>query len=236
MRFRFFLAILALVLVLFFPALGQNLAGSVQASSQVLSQQLSAGNLDVSFQGLGLVSGEMVDMTVTNNGSEPVTLEFLPGMVLDDPSGKVQPIMLEEAFKMTVEPGETVGKTLRGYCLDHSKDAPSGNAAENYELATDLEQYTPAIEVLYSGLKLDRAQKLKPVLRPRLHRTVVLQRSIWASVGEKNPKTQEELASDIQREIATQNSMLFPLDQVDCLSERLWADVQRVMQEAASSR
>ncbi len=225
----------ALLLLLFWSALpvpAQSTIASVQAASVALAGQLASAEIEVSFEGLGLVSGEMVDMTLTNSGQSEATLRFVPGMVLDDPTGQVQPIMLEESVELTLEPGESIRKTLRAYCLDHSKDAPSGAAAENYELATDLLQYEPAIDVIYAGLELERAQKLRPVLRPVAHRTVVLQRSIWASVGEKNPKSRQELAGDIRQEIATANNALFAPEQVDCLSKRIWSDVQRILQAA----
>jgi hypothetical protein len=50
-----------------------------------------------------------------------------------------------------------------------------------------------------------------------------------ANTGNKN-----ELRHDIENEIGT-NSSIFPQGSLDCLSQRLWNDVQRIMAEAEAN-
>ncbi len=172
-------------------------------------------------------------MELSNTSGSPVTFRFVPGMVLEDPGRQVQPVLLEENLKFTLQPGESVKRRLRGYCLDYSKEPPAAETQEDYQMAVELGDYQRPIGVLYAGLKLDRQQKLKPVLRPLIHRTVVIQRGVWAVMGGENPDSSGELEKDLEDEIKYR-SAIFPEGQIHCLSERIWADVQRVMNEADS--
>jgi hypothetical protein len=227
------LTIFLFCFLLFGQVFAQDGAGTLQ-SVQDLSRQFRAevdnGGASVVWTGLGLVSGEMVDMELTNNGDAPQGFRFVPGMILQDPGKSVQPIVLEESLSFTLEPGETVKRRMRGYCLDYSKEPPAVDTEEDYEMITDLSGYERVVEVLYNGLQLDRDQELKPVLRPLVYRTVVIQRAIWAVLGGENPGTEDDLKDDLEEEIRYRSS-IFPEGQLDCLSERIWADVQKVMAE-----
>jgi hypothetical protein len=201
---------------------------TVLSTSQRFRAQLQNGSATVEWTGLGLVSGDMVDMELTNVSGSAQEFRFVPGMVLSDPGEQVQPILLEENLQFTLKPGETVKKRMRGYCLDYSKEPPASGTKEDYEVTEDLEDYEKAVSVLYRGLDLDRRQKLKPVLRPLIHRTVVIQRAIWAVMGGENPGSEDELKEDLEDEIRYR-SAVFPEGQLHCLSERIWADVQKIM-------
>ena len=196
--------------------------------SQNFRSQVDSGSSEVQWTGLGLVSGDMVDMRLENTSSTPQSYEFVPGMVLEDPGESVQPILLEEKLSFTLEPGEVVKRRMRGYCLDYSKEPPASGDQEDYQVATELDEYESAVDVVYRGLDLEERQKLKPVLRPIVHRTVVIQRAIWAVLGGENPVSQEELKKDLEDEIRYRSS-IFPEGQLDCLSRRIWSDVQQVM-------
>ena len=223
-----------ILLLLALPSMAQSntvIVGGVQGASQTLRGQLDSGQASAVWTGLGLVSGDMVDLQMTNNSATPQTYRFVPGMVLEDPGKQVQPIMLDENLEFTLQPGESVKKTMRGYCLDFSKEPPAAESKEDYEVAVDLADYKAAIAVLYGGLRLDGEDKLKPVLRPLIHRTVTTQRAVWAVLGGKNPDSKDDLRDDIENEIRY-NSSIFPEGQTDCLSQRLWNDVQKIMAEA----
>lgn len=212
---------------------GQEASSALQtviAVSQEFRSKVDSGSANVQWTGLGLVSGDMVDMELTNDSSAAQTFRFVPGMILQDPGKKVQPIVLEENLSFSLEPGETVKRRMRGYCLDYSKEPPAADTKEDYEVTPDLSGYEDVVAVLYNGLRLDRDQKLRPVLRPLTYRTVVIQRAIWAVLGGENPGTEEELKDDLEDEIRYRSS-IFPEGQLDCLSERIWADVQKVMAE-----
>jgi hypothetical protein len=203
---------------------------TVQSVSQQFRSKIDTGDASVEWTGLGLVSGDMVDMELTNDSGTAQEFRFVPGMILQDPGKKVQPIVLEENLQFTLEPGETVKRRMRGYCLDYSKEPPAADTKEDYEVDPDLEGFERVVTVLYNGLELDRDQKLKPVLRPLTYRTVVIQRAIWAVLGGENPGSEEELKDDLEDEIRYRSSV-FPEGQLNCLSERIWADVQKVMAE-----
>lgn len=213
------------------PVLAQADSAPVQTvleTSRAFRGQVDSGQASVQWTGLGLVSGDMVDMELTNTSDSPQQFRFVPGMILQDPGKRVQPVLLEESLSFTLQPGETVKRRMRGYCLDYSKEPPASGDQEDYQVATDLSGYERAVNVLYRGLDLERRQKLKPVLRPLVHRTVVIQRAIWAVLGGENPATEDELKKDLEDEIRYRSS-IFPEGQLDCLSRRIWSDVQQIV-------
>lgn len=227
------LKLICLCLLVAGSAWSQTTVDVVQQVSRQFRQQVDGGEASVKWTGMGLVSGDMVDMELSNTSNSAVTFRFVPGMVLEDPGRQVQPVLLEENLKFTLQPGQSIKRRLRGYCLDYSKEPPAAETEEDYQVAMDLGNYQRPIGVLYAGLKLDREQKLKPVLRPLIHRTVVIQRGVWAVLGGENPNSSEELEKDLEDEIKYRSS-IFPEGQIHCLSERIWADVQKVMSEADS--
>lgn len=227
------LIFVALWLPLATLAQGESAAAPLQTVKSVSQQfltQVNSGQASVKWTGLGLVSGDMVDMTLTNESGETQRFRFVPGMVLQDPGKRVQPVILEENLSFSLPPGQSVKRRMRGYCLDYSKEPPAAGSEEDYQISPDLTGYEQAIEILYRGLALDEEQKLKPVLRPLIHRTVVIQRAIWAVLGGENPSSEEELEDDLEDEIRYRSS-IFPEGQLNCLSQRIWSDVQKVMSD-----
>ncbi len=212
------------------PAWAQNgsAVATVEQASKVLVGQLADG-LGISWSGLGSVAGEMVDATVTNNSSAPMEVAFLPGMVLVDARGESQPIMLEEHVRVTLKPGEsTTLSGMRAYCLDHSKEPPGQGSGVEYKVMTNLANYASAIQNLWAGLRLDREGAYTPVLKPLLHRTLVIQRSVWASLGGNNPNSQEKLTSDLEADLVGKGSDVSQ-QKVNWLSDKIWSDVVKTM-------
>jgi len=209
-------------------AQGPSALETVRSTSRDFRGQVDSGAANVQWIGLGLVSGDMVDMELTNTSDSPQEFRFVPGMILQDPGKQVQPVILEESARFTLQPGESIKKRMRGYCLDYSKDPPASGTQQDYEIDPDLEGYEGVVAVLYRGLELDRQQKLKPVLRPIVHRTVVIQRAIWAVLGGENPGTEDDLKDDLEDEIRYRSAII-PEGQLNCLSERIWSDVQKIM-------
>lgn len=216
------------------PANNSSLVNNVEQASQNFRRQVDGGQATADWTGLGLVSGDMVDLDLTNRGASAQSFRFVPGMVLEDPGKQVQPILLDENLNFTLEPGESVKRRMRGYCLDYSKSPPASQSKEDYVMAVNLDAYRQAIAVLYSGLRLAQEDKLKPVMRPLVHRTITTQRAVWAVIGGDNPTTREELREEIEAELRA-NSSLFPEGQLECLSQRLWSDVQNIMIEAKAN-
>jgi hypothetical protein len=54
-------------------------------------------------------------------------------------------------------------------------------------------------------------------------------------LGEKDPESKDDLRDDIESKICN-NSTIFPEGQSDCLSERLWNDVRKIMAEAQANK
>lgn len=224
---------LTLLLLAFLPALAQDgsAVSTVTSSSQALAGQQGQG-LSIEWSGLGRVAGEMVDASFTNTSSEVLTVELMPGMVLIDASGESQPIMLETYNKFTLQPGERASLNgLRAYCLDHAKEPPSLGKGVEYNVVTDYSKYAEAVRTLWAGLRLDSNGKYQPVLKPLQHRTVVIQRSIWASLGGNNPTTLDKLTEDLKDDVKAGNHS-FSEDKVEWLANGLWKDVEQT-QEAA---
>ena len=211
-----------------------KLVYSVQEVSVQFRKQIDSKQASVKWIGMGLVSGDMVDMELTNLTDQPLSFRLVPGMVLQDPGQEVQPILLEENLRFTLKGGETVKRRLRGYCLDYRKNPPARASEEDYQVRTDLAKYKDAIEIVYSGLRLEKRGKLRPVLRPLIHRTVVIQRAVWSVMGEGNPNSQAELVLDLEDELQYRSS-IFPEGQTNCLSDRLWADVQQILKDSGVS-
>lgn len=212
-----------------------QLVESVESVSIQFRQQIESQRASVKWIGMGLVSGDMVDMELTNLTDQAISFRLVPGMVLQDPGQEVQPILLEENLRFTLEGGETVKRRLRGYCLDYRKNPPARSSEEDYQVRTDLDKYRSAIGIVYSGLRLEKEGRLRPVLRPLIHRTVVIQRAVWSVMGEGNPNSQEELVLDLDDELKYRSS-IFPEGQTNCLSDRLWADVQKILNDSGVSK
>ncbi len=199
------------------------------ASAAVLSEE--ADGLDIDWTGKGTVAGEMLDATFTNNGKGALTVDIVPGIVLTDKEQKAQPIMLEDTLKFTLQPGESTSMPLRGYCLDFELDPPAMGAGVDYEVAQDVSRYETAIRNLWAGLRLDRDGGFKPVLKPLMHRTIVIQRSIWASLGGNNPTTVEKLDEDLRDDTA-QAGLEYSNQKVRFLTNRIWDDVEKTQAAA----
>lgn len=204
----------------------------VRNASRHLASQFGSGALDAQWMGLGRVGGDMIVMDMTNASNQPQWVEFVPGMVLDiaQESG-IQPVMLEEGWRYQLRPGETLHRTLRGYCLDQNRSAPPDGQVVAYTLMADPEPYADSIRVVWAGLNLDANNRFKPILRPLAHRTVVIQRAIWATLDKAGQMDQARLARDLKQEAEDQGRTLSD-GTVEKLSEGIWRDVNSTLEEA----
>ena len=62
----------------------------VEQQAKTLQSQLQSGEASIKWIGNGLISGDMVDMELTNTSSNPQTFRFVPGLVLQDPGQAVR--------------------------------------------------------------------------------------------------------------------------------------------------
>lgn len=229
-KFKTALVVLWLALAPLAYAQDGSAVSTVKTASQAVLKE-EADGLDIDWTGRGTVAGDMLDATFTNNGKEAVTVDIVPGIVLNDKDQKAQPIMLEDTLKFTLQPGESTSMPLRGYCLDFELDPPALGAGVDYEVAGDVAKYETAIRNLWAGLRLDRDGAYKPVLKPLMHRTIVIQRSIWASLGGNNPTTVEKLDEDL-REDTAEAGLEYSNQKVRFLTNRIWDDVEKTQAAA----
>lgn len=229
-KFKTALIVLWLALAPLAYAQDGSAVSTVRSAAAVVLQEETDG-LDIDWTGKGTVAGEMLNATFTNNGKGALTVNLVPGIVLTDKDGQAQPIMLEDTMEFTLQPGESTSMPLRGYCLDFNLDPPALGAGVEYQVAQDVSQYETAIKNLWAGLRLDRDGAYKPVLKPLMHRTIVIQRSIWASLGGNNPTTEEKLDADL-REDTAKAGLEFSAEKVHFLTERIWADVEKTQAAA----
>ncbi len=229
-RARLVAAVLLLCLLPVAAQSGAAVSAVTQAAGALVAQQ-EAG-LSIDWSGLGRVAGEMVDAAFTNNSSAPMTVKLIPGIVLADNDGESQSIMLEINTEFELAPGEAVAlESVRAYCLEHEKDPPALGQGVDYQVVTDVSGFAPAIKNLWAGLRLDLNGQYQPVLKPIQHRTLVIQRAIWASLGEPNPGSQEKLTTDLKKDAATGEHGLSD-DKIEWLSGRIWGDVEKTIQES----
>ncbi|MEW6283001.1 MAG: hypothetical protein AB1758_30590, partial [Candidatus Eremiobacterota bacterium] len=177
--------------------------------------------------------GDMVVMDLSNPTRQPVAVEFVPGMVLDvDLASGIQPVMLEQGWKYTLKPGESLHRILRAYCLDPNRSAPPEGQVVAYHVAPSVSPYEDCVLVLWAGLRLDGDNRFQPVLRPLTHRTVVIQRAIWAVLANQDRMAgRDRLARDLREDAEVQGRTLSE-GTVNRLADGIWRDVERTLQEA----
>ena len=187
---------------------------------------INNGSLVPLWIGQGRVAGEMLDLALRNTTEQPISVELEPGMVLEleDPelSSAFQPIMLESQKTILVPPGGESRMSLRGYCLDYSLAPPSAGKPFPYSFASNTDQFQPARNVLDASLNYDAEQNLLPA---EYQRTVVIQRGIWAALGQTN---EDKLYDDILSDAASSGKSISK-KKARRLARDIWNEVERLM-------
>lgn len=170
------------------PSRQVNVAQKAAEASRAIRKLVDDGQLSASYVGLGRVAGQMVDMTLTNLSGKPINLNFYPGMVLEPgATSSAQPMMLEDSFPITLQPGESVNRLLNCYCLDETIPPPEKGQAIALDWSKVVEtKWAGEVKILHTGLKLDETKIFNPVMTPLQHRRVVIQRSIWTYQGDQH--------------------------------------------------
>ena len=187
------------------------------------------GSLIPVWKGQGRVAGEMLELTLTNTTNQPIAIDMDPGVVLEledeTLAQEFQPVMLESDRVLLVPANGTLTTMLRGYCLDYSLDPPFAGRVFPYRFPADTTAYAPAIDVLKASLTYDAEMNVLP---PGQQRTVVIQRSIWASLGQGDKqKLYEDILSDARsagKEISKKKAKR--------IADRLWNEVERLLDKA----
>lgn len=202
----------------------KNVAGGVP-----VQQLFDNGSLIPVWRGQGRVAGEMLELALTNTTNQPIAIDLDPGMILaledEELADAFQPVMIETDSVILVPANGTYTKMLRGYCLDYTLDPPAANRTFPYRFPADTVAYAPAIDVLKASLTYDAAESVLP---PDKQRTIVIQRSIWAALGQND---KEKLYQDILADAAEAGKTISK-KKARRLADSLWNEVERLMKMA----
>lgn len=198
------------------------------AASQNLAQLNTSGQLASTYTGLGRLAGEMAVMDVTNKSNAPITLKFVPGMVLEAPADSgAQPLMLEEDFSLSLQPGESSKRNLICYCLDYNVPPPEKGTVLPYSWSTRVQPFwADTVKVLQAGLALEQKNAYHPVLAPLQHRRIVIQRAIWQQLG------QVEGISSLQKDIVKDANGGVTQKTAARLSKSIYSDIEKTLSDA----
>jgi len=205
-----------------------NYVARAHQASLDMARLADTGAIRSIYTGLGQVAGEMAQMRVTNQSSQPVTLNFVPGMVLEaPPDAGAQPLILEEEFSLKLNPGETNERNLICYCLDYNVEPPGRGQAIPYFWSQRVDpNWASSVRVLVAGLELDKNGGYKPLLKPTQHRRVVIQRAIWQDLGQVEGKDAlvRDLVKDSNGQITRKTA--------NRVSEGIYSDIEKTLQSA----
>lgn len=201
----------------------------VQEAALKLARQQSDGLL-LEWVSRGKVAGDSLDLRIVNRSYDALTVTLMPGMVFVDESGRYQPFILEEGRTISLTPGQQKKLSgLRAYNLDHSRGPRPQGQRRAYKTVVELKPYTAPVKALWAGVRRDFEGRMKPVVNPVLHKTIVLQRAVWASLGEPNPASQEKLENDLMDDAISGH---YPFDEkkIEWIAEGLWKDVSATLE------
>lgn len=202
----------------------RNVAGGLP-----VQELFDNGALIPVWTGKGVVAGEMLELGLTNTTDQPIAIDMGPGMVLEledeELARAFQPVMIESDMTILVPANSSITKVLRGYCLDYSLDPPSLGQVYPYRFPADATAYAPAINILKASLTYDAERNVLP---PNQQRTVVIQRSIWASLGQGD---KQKLYEDIIKDAAAAGKVISK-KKARRIADRIWDEVERLIEHA----
>lgn len=202
----------------------------VQVSGWAPIQQLfDSGQLVPTWTGQGRVAGEMLELQLQNTTDRPIALAMEPGMIVEledqELAREFQPVMLETDTTLLVPANGTLTRMLRGYCLNYELEPPAANRTFPYRFPADATAYMPAIKVLKSSLTYDASKNVMPVGKQR---TIVIQRGVWAALGQTD---KEKLYEDILKDAAAAGKQISK-KRAKKLADTLWKEVEKLMSNA----
>ncbi|MFA5505676.1 MAG: hypothetical protein WC314_21630 [Vulcanimicrobiota bacterium] len=206
------------------PTLGQGT--SELGRFQKVQSLLDKGELVAHWVGQGRVAGDIVELTLDNTTEEAIAITLESGTVLvledEELAREFQPILLEETVTLLVPAQGSTTRMLRGYCLEYELEPPAKGREFPYRFPPDTVAYQPALDVLEASLTYDAEKNVLPVQRQR---TVVIQRAIWAALGQM---TKEKLLEDIYLDAASEKKTL-SRRQAERIANVIWEEVQRLL-------
>ena len=196
---------------------------------QNIQQLFDNGSLIPNWIGQGRVAGDMLELQLQNTTNQAIAIAMEPGMVLELGDSvlarEFQPVMLEGDSTLLVPANGTLTKMLRGYCLDYNLEPPAAGRSFPYRFPADTVAYAPAMKVLKNSLNYDAEKNVMPVNKQR---TIVIQRSVWAALGQTD---KEKLYEDILKDAASSGKSISKR-KARRLADALWSEVERLMNMA----
>lgn len=164
-----------------------DLAAAARQSSAQISKQMASGQLSVRFEGTG-TSPAMVSLELENRSRKSMEVTLRPGMVLRPGKDKVQPLLIRDEVRLTLQPGERQSLDLESYCMDSRIPAPAGGAEIDYRWSPpDRAENAGVVDFLerYEKYRADNRLNIQTAGLPwGYYPRIVLQIGIWSTLGQ----------------------------------------------------
>jgi hypothetical protein len=180
--------------------------------------------------GLGVNSGTVFRILVTNQTGESFVVEIPAGTVFSPDNPEVQRVVIDKTSNVQAPANGTSEAPLTGYCLDYGKqpppptnrgarqtEAPLVAAVDpaavlaalqqwptvNYRVDENAGAYAPVLKIIEAGNQLAAQGKFHNDMPPDKYKLAVIQRAIWTytSRGTAKPHTRDSLLADIKRQV-----------------------------------
>jgi hypothetical protein len=164
-----------------------DLAAAARQSSAQISKQMASGQLSIRFEGTG-TSPAMVSLELENRGRKSMEVTLRPGMVLRPATDRVQPLLIRDEVRLTLQPGERQSLDLESYCMDSRIPAPAEGAEIDYRWSPpDRAENAGVVDFLerYEHYRADRRLMIQTAGLPLgYYPRVVLQIGVWSTLGQ----------------------------------------------------
>jgi hypothetical protein len=210
--------------------------------------------------GLGVTSGTVFIINVTNETGQTITVEVPAGTVFSPNNPDNQRVAIAETSTTQVQPNQSAQSPLTGYCLDYGKQPPPATtrgalqaegvlvaSADPHTLLNSLPQgasvkytvddnpaaYAPILRIIQSGNELAAQGKFHRDMAPDRYKLAVIQRAIWTytSRGTATPHTRETLLADIRKQVKESGGSQSESD-INDLVNHLTEDITAVLKAA----
>jgi hypothetical protein len=180
--------------------------------------------------GLGVNSGTIFVITVSNQTDQPLVVEVPAGTVFIPSDPADQRTIIDKTEDTPVAPNQSAQSPLTGYCLDYGKQAPPATILGGlnsdgvlvaslgpdsilsslpqgsrvmYSVDDNPAAYAPILRIIQSGNDMAAQGKFHKDLPPDRYKQSVIQRAIWTytSRGSASPHTRETLLADIRKQV-----------------------------------
>lgn len=194
----------------------------------------------------GSAAGDIADLQLTNTTDSPIVVDVPLGTMLVPEKG-LQTRMVSQPQTFELAPGETASRPLKGVCVEYQAPVPKTGTQNRYAFfhpshpqdapdgrfpAESLRDFAGVIPILDTVDRLEKQGKLNNNLGPR-HATTVAQLTTWSYLqrNSENPHNKEKLFADIDLTVKQSGVDATP-EQVEALSENIWADINLVAKES----